>query len=124
MAQGASAIYPIIGSHAYGWTFVASDIDNTSLQAAKTIAKNNPTLKKHVTFRLQNHPQNIFQNIIQEQEHYDLSLCNPPFHASLEEALEANRTKRAKLHRHQQQRNPLNKTAPPKNGSSKSNHNQ
>ena len=36
--------------------------------------------------RLQNNPKNIFIGIIQKDEIFDLSICNPPFHTSFEDA--------------------------------------
>ena len=36
--------------------------------------------------RLQPNPKNIFQGIIKENERFDITICNPPFHTSLQEA--------------------------------------
>jgi len=41
---GANGIYPIIGNHAYGWSFVGTDIDEKALQNCKNIIANNPQL--------------------------------------------------------------------------------
>jgi len=83
---GASCIYPIIGVSEYDWSFVASDIDPVSIESAQNIINSNPTLKDKIELRLQTNPKDSFYRIIQKGEYFDLTICNPPFHASLEEA--------------------------------------
>jgi 23S rRNA (adenine1618-N6)-methyltransferase len=83
---GANCVYPIIGNKEYGWTFIGTDIDPVSIQSANKIIELNPSLKGKIEIRRQNNPKNIFQGVIQEGEFFDLSVCNPPFHASLAEA--------------------------------------
>ena len=83
---GASCVYPIIGVKEYAWSFVGSDIDPIAIDSANNIIESNPFLKGKVEIRLQSNPKNIFQGIIQNGERFDLSICNPPFHASLEDA--------------------------------------
>ena len=41
IGTGANLIYPIIGAHEYGWSFVASDIDKTAFECASVIANSN-----------------------------------------------------------------------------------
>ena len=43
-----------------------------------------------IALRHQTNPSNIFKNIIQEGETFDITICNPPFHSSLAEAQEGN----------------------------------
>lgn len=83
---GANCVYPIIGRKEYGWSFVGSDIDPVAVASANKIIESNPTLKDHVEIRLQNNPANIFNGIFQQGERFDLTICNPPFHSSAEEA--------------------------------------
>lgn len=83
---GANCVYPIIGNVEYGWSFIGSDIDKIALQYASKIIASNPFLQNKIEFRLQNNPKAIFQNIILPNEFLDLTICNPPFHASLAEA--------------------------------------
>ena len=83
---GANCVYPIIGHQEYGWTFIGSDIDPVSIAAANKIIDANPALKLAVECRLQPNPKDIFRGIIRTDELIDLSICNPPFHASLAEA--------------------------------------
>ncbi|MBC7589405.1 MAG: 23S rRNA (adenine(1618)-N(6))-methyltransferase RlmF, partial [Chitinophagaceae bacterium] len=83
---GANCIYPIIGHMEYGWHFVGSDIDTVSIASANQIIGGNPLLKDKIEARLQPNASNIFKGIIQKDEYFDLTICNPPFHASAEEA--------------------------------------
>lgn len=90
---GANCIYPIIGHQVYGWQFVGSDIDRTAVDSATNIAAINPPLKQDLTLRLQNSPSNIFRGIVRKGEHFDLTMCNPPFHASAAEAIAGSQRK-------------------------------
>ena len=83
---GANCVYPIIGNKEYGWTFVGSDIDAIALASAGKIIELNPLLQGKIELRLQSDPKEIFRGIIQANEFFDVSICNPPFHASLAEA--------------------------------------
>ena len=90
---GASCIYPIIGIQEYNWNFIASDIDRKSIETAKKIINSNPTLKGKVDFRFQNNNNKIFEGIIKADDIIDITICNPPFHASRKEALQSSRGK-------------------------------
>jgi len=83
---GASCIYPIIGVKEYGWSFTGTEIDPVAIESANKIIELNVSLKGMIKIRLQLNAAAIFQGIIQKGEHFNLSICNPPFHASLEEA--------------------------------------
>lgn len=83
---GANCVYPIIGHQEYGWTFVGSDIDEVAVRSAKNIVELNPSLKNAVDIRLQADQSAIFKHIIHKEERFDLTICNPPFHASAAEA--------------------------------------
>ena len=83
---GANCIYPIVGVVDYGWTFVGSDIELASLKNAQSIIDNNPVLNNKIELRKQKNRNNIFQGIIQPEDHFDLTVCNPPFHRSANEA--------------------------------------
>lgn len=83
---GANCIYPIIGHKEYGWSFVGSDVEPAALKSAAEIIERNTTLKGNVELRLQSHSKDIFCGIIHKEERFDLTICNPPFHTSLEEA--------------------------------------
>lgn len=82
---GANCVYPLIGTSEYGWNFVGSDIDEKALKNAERIVEKNNLVSK-IELRLQK-TKNIFEGIIKADEKFDFTICNPPFHSSLEEAL-------------------------------------
>lgn len=86
IGTGASCIYPIIGITEYQWNFIGTDINVKSIQAAKQIEELNPQLKGKIVFRLQQEPKHIFRGVIDKDDNIDISICNPPFHSSIEEA--------------------------------------
>lgn len=89
VGAGANCIYPIIGSQVYGWKFIASEIDPVSVRAARTIVEVNPGLKSLITVKQQQNPKAVFKGILPRDGRVDLTLCNPPFHASQAEAEQA-----------------------------------
>ena len=90
---GANCVYPIIGSSVYGWSFVGSDIDPVAVQSAEKIIANNDSLLGKIEIRLQTSSNNLFKGIIKADEIFDVSICNPPFHTSLEEATQGTQRK-------------------------------
>lgn len=82
---GANCIYPLIGHKEYGWSFVGTDIDPIAISIANGIIKQNG-LTDAIEIRLQKSPSNIFKGIMSDDFAFDVSMCNPPFHASLSEA--------------------------------------
>lgn len=86
LGTGASCIYPLLGASDYGWSFCASDINPASLANAEAILERNPALSMQIQLRHQTNPQFLFKGIVAEDDWFDVSLCNPPFHASAEEA--------------------------------------
>jgi len=90
---GASCIYPIIGITEYGWRFIGSDIDPKSIASAQHIINSNEVLKDKIECRLQKDPAHIFEGVLKKEDKIDITLCNPPFHASLEEAQKGSKRK-------------------------------
>jgi 23S rRNA (adenine1618-N6)-methyltransferase len=90
---GANCIYPLLGQVEYGWQFVGSDIDSAALAAAQRILDANPALAEHIELRLQAQRGSVFSGLLGEGELFDLSLCNPPFHASAEDAARGSQRK-------------------------------
>jgi len=86
IGTGANCIYPLIGASEYGWSFVGVEIDPIALRWAKKLAASNPSVASLIEFRQQKSAMQCFQGIIQSGEHFDLTMCNPPFHASAAEA--------------------------------------
>jgi 23S rRNA (adenine1618-N6)-methyltransferase len=83
---GANCVYPIIGSVEYGWSFVGSEIDSVAIENANQIVDKNSILKGKIELRMQKNSTYIFNGIIGKNEQFDLTICNPPFHASLADA--------------------------------------
>lgn len=96
---GANCIYPIIGHQEYGWSFVGSDVDAVAIKSATKIIEANAALKGTIELRLQKNSKDIFDGIIRKDEHFDLTLCNPPFHTSYEAAQAGTLRKLSNLNR-------------------------
>ncbi len=90
---GANCIYPIIGVTEYGWSFVGSDINESSVESAKNIVQSNSVLEGKVECVLQENSENSFTGILSEDSKFDFTMCNPPFHSSTEEAQKSSRRK-------------------------------
>lgn len=90
---GASCIYPIVGVTEYGWNFIGSDIEAKSIASAKSIVSANPPLNDKIECRLQANPKAVFKGIVGIDERIDVTLCNPPFHATAEDAQKGTRRK-------------------------------
>lgn len=93
IGTGANGIYPLLACKIYGWHCVGSDINTQSLENVAAIIAHNPTLKDYITLRWQQDKNHIFDGIIQAGEHFDVTVCNPPFHTSLDEALKSSQRK-------------------------------
>jgi 23S rRNA (adenine1618-N6)-methyltransferase len=89
---GANCIYPLLGHADYGWHFVGSDIDPTAVAAARAIVQSNQ-LQSAIELRLQPTRTQVFNGLLHSDERFALTLCNPPFHASAEEAASGSRRK-------------------------------
>lgn len=86
---GANCIYPIIGQHEYGWSFIGSDTDEAAIISAKEIEQKNYKLRSTIEIRRQEIANNFFYGILKPEEKVDFTICNPPFHASLDDAQKA-----------------------------------
>jgi len=90
---GANCIYSLLGNSIYGWQFVGSEYDDISLNSADNIISSNEHLKKNIIIRKQKNKDDIFNGIIKEDDYFDFTLCNPPFHRSKKEAKEGTKRK-------------------------------
>ncbi|MFK7834292.1 MAG: 23S rRNA (adenine(1618)-N(6))-methyltransferase RlmF [Winogradskyella sp.] len=86
---GANCIYPIIGQHEYGWSFIGSETDEAAISSAKQIEQRNFNLKSNLEIRRQEKSNDFFHTILKPEERVDFTMCNPPFHASLDDAQKA-----------------------------------
>lgn len=92
IGTGANCIFPLIGHREYGWRFTGSDIDATALASAEAIVRAN-RLGGAIELRRQADPQKLFAGLIQAGERFEVTLCNPPFHASAAEASSGSKRK-------------------------------
>ena len=83
---GANCIYPLIGVTEYGWSFIGSDVDAGAIASANTIISKNANLKGKVECRIQKNGKDFFYGILLKDELVDITMCNPPFHASAKDA--------------------------------------
>lgn len=83
---GANCIYPIVGVTEYGWHYTGSDVDPKSIESAQAIVDGNVSLNGRIELVRQMSQANIYRGVIQPNERYDVTTCNPPFHRSAEEA--------------------------------------
>lgn len=93
IGTGASCIYPILGVQEYNWDFIASDINQESILRAKEIVNNNSSLAGKIECVLQENTSYYFKGIVKPHHKIDLSICNPPFHASVEDAMRGTKKK-------------------------------
>jgi len=105
---GANCVYPLIGSSVYGWNFTGTDVDLVAVSSAKNIVLFNPALKGKIDFRLQPQRTDIFNGVINPDDAFDLTICNPPFHSSLKDAQAGNKRKWENLDRKPAEANALN----------------
>ena len=97
IGSGANAIYPMIGASEYGWSFVATEIDQAAMRWARQVVRINRPIATLIEHRLQPNPMAIFAGVTKAGEQFAASMCNPPFHASAEEAIAGSARKRKNL---------------------------
>lgn len=96
IGTGATCIYPLLGSAIYNWNFVGTDIELDSLDAAQDIIDDND-LDAQIQLRQQFDESHVLKGIIEPEDAFSISMCNPPFFKSEEEARGANRRKTRNL---------------------------
>lgn len=93
---GANLIYSLLAARHFGWQVLASDIDQGALaHAAKLLQQHQ--LTHRIELRQQSSSQHLFDHLLQAGEYIDVTLCNPPFHRSAEEAATGSLRKRTNL---------------------------
>ncbi|WP_347925513.1 23S rRNA (adenine(1618)-N(6))-methyltransferase RlmF [Pontimicrobium sp. SW4] len=88
VGTGATCIYPLLGYSVYNWSFVSTDVDVKALKNAQIIIDKN-NLASNIELRLQTNNAHILKGIIKLTDAFTLSMCNPPFYKSEQEATEA-----------------------------------
>ncbi|QBF82952.1 23S rRNA (adenine(1618)-N(6))-methyltransferase RlmF [Shewanella maritima] len=97
IGTGANGVYPLLGIREYQWQFVASDIDPISLDNVGQIATANSLTATQLQLRQQANADNVFVGVIHADDRFDVTLCNPPFHKSLADAMAGTKRKLANL---------------------------
>ncbi|VWU51168.1 conserved protein, unknown function [Hepatocystis sp. ex Piliocolobus tephrosceles] len=81
---GANCIYPLLGNNVYKWSFVGVDVNLNSLKYCYiNILLNNK--ENDILLKYQKNKNEIFTNIIQTNDLFFFSICNPPYHSLLEQ---------------------------------------
>lgn len=94
---GANGIYPLVGHAEYGWNFVGVDIDQVALNNVQRILDANPAFQAAIKVRHQPVFDNLFVGVLRRGEYFDVTLCNPPFFGSPDEARQATERKSKNL---------------------------
>lgn len=87
IGAGANGIYCILGAQYFNWTMVGTESDAKAVEIAKANIQHTKALQNKVEIRHQENKRFLFTTIIQSQERFDFTICNPPFHSSREEAV-------------------------------------
>lgn len=83
IGTGANLVYPLTGQAEYGWQFTGTDIDPASIKVGQQICQFN---KLKIALKLQTQRSDIFRGVIGPRDGFHLTMCNPPFHASMDAA--------------------------------------
>ncbi len=92
IGTGANLIYPILGKCHFNWQCTGSEVDIESLENAQKIILQNPKLE-NIELRHQQNKNLILQNIILDNDVFDVVICNPPFFKSTFDAHQKNQRK-------------------------------
>jgi len=87
IGTGANGIYCILGAQHFNWNMVGTESDAKAVEIAKANIQHTKALLDKVEIRHQENKSFLFATIIQPNERFDFTICNPPFHSSKEEAL-------------------------------------
>lgn len=96
---GANCIYPILGSRSYDWSFVGCDIDNLAVKTAQLLVDANKNISKKIKIRQQKNKQQILSGVINKADRFAFTMCNPPFHSSMEQATAGSLLKQINLNK-------------------------
>ena len=79
IGTGANIIYPILGYSIYKWKFICTEINREAFNNAKLILQKN-NLENNINIIKQNNKDNIFISILNRENKYIFSMCNPPYY--------------------------------------------
>ena len=89
IGTGANGIYCVLGAQHFNWTMVGTESDAKATEIAIANMQHTKGLQDKVEIRHQENKSFLFKNIMQSNEQFDFTVCNPPFHSSREEALKS-----------------------------------
>jgi 23S rRNA (adenine1618-N6)-methyltransferase len=93
VGTGASGVYGLVARGAFGWRVVGTDVDAAALASLTKVLDAAPGLRAGFTLRRQPDSGKTLAGVVLPADRFDLTLCNPPFHASAREAEEGARRK-------------------------------
>ena len=93
---GANLIYPLLAVRQFGWQVLATDIDAGALAHAAGLITQYQLAAK-ISLHQQRQAEDIFRQLPASADYIDLTLCNPPFHASEDDAAAGSLRKRTNL---------------------------
>ena len=93
IGSGANGIYCILGAQYFNWNMVGSECDENAVKIANTNIIPTKSLKNKIDIRHQENKSFLFKNIVQPDEQFDFTVCNPPFHTTKEDALRGSQRK-------------------------------
>lgn len=108
IGTGANSIYPLLGASIYDWDFVATDVDPIAISSVENIVNSNDALKGKIKAVFQNNKGLIFNGVLNKEDNYDFSMCNPPFYKSRKDALDTNKKKVSNLSKGKKTESSLN----------------
>ncbi|EJE4696504.1 23S rRNA (adenine(1618)-N(6))-methyltransferase RlmF [Vibrio parahaemolyticus] len=113
---GANCIYPIVGVTQYGWHYTGSDVDPKSIDSAANIVELNVALNGKIELVQQMSESHIYRGVIQPNDRFDVTTCNPPFHRSAEDAAMGSQRKLDNLKANQRKKGVKPQNSPVKQG--------
>ncbi|MFW9657754.1 23S rRNA (adenine(1618)-N(6))-methyltransferase RlmF [Vibrio parahaemolyticus] len=113
---GANCIYPIVGVTQYGWHYTGCDVDPKSIDSAANIVERNVALNGKIELVQQMSESNIYHGVIQPNDRFDVTTCNPPFHRSAEDAAMGSQRKLDNLKANQRKKGVKSQNSPVKQG--------
>lgn len=108
IGTGANLVYPLIAHQSYGWEILGTDINQKSLDNSQKILDANLSISENIQLKFQPDSNFIFKNILNSEDKFTFSMCNPPFHDSEESAIKGNLRKTKNLKKSKLQKANLN----------------
>ena len=79
IGTGANIIYPILGYSLFKWKIICTEINDEAYNNAKLILQKN-NLEQNIFLIKQKNKSNIFLGILNQENKYSFSICNPPYY--------------------------------------------